>query len=51
MATGWTAGFQFPTGAGDVFLFHSIQIGFGAHPASYLMGIGRFFLGSKTAVA
>jgi hypothetical protein len=32
-------------------LLHFVQIGFGAHPASYLMGIGGFFPGGKVAGA
>jgi hypothetical protein len=43
----WRAGIQFPAGARDFPLFHSIQTGF--HPASYPMGIGGSFPGDKTA--
>jgi hypothetical protein len=33
----------------DVFLFHSVQTGFGAHPASYPMATGVFLPGGKAA--
>jgi hypothetical protein len=43
VATGWTSGVQFPAGARNVSLLHSGQVGSGAHPASYPMGvIGSF---------
>jgi hypothetical protein len=35
IATGWKAGVRFLAGAGDIYLLHSVQIGFGAHSASY----------------
>jgi hypothetical protein len=31
----WTAGIRLPVGAKDISLLHSVQTGFGAHPASY----------------
>jgi hypothetical protein len=31
-------GVEFPTGARDFYLFQSVQIGFGAHPASNHIG-------------
>jgi hypothetical protein len=36
-------------GARDFSLLHSIQAGFGAHPASYHMGARDFFHGGKVA--
>jgi hypothetical protein len=42
----WTASVQFPTGAKDFSLFHSVQIGSGANTA-YLMGTGAFPPGFK----
>jgi hypothetical protein len=32
---------RFPAGAGNFSLHHSVENGFGAHPASYLMGNNR----------
>jgi hypothetical protein len=37
-ATSWTDGFLFPAGARDFSLFHNVQTGSGAHPASYPVG-------------
>jgi hypothetical protein len=37
IATSWVAGVQFPAGVTDFSLFHSVQVGPGAHPASYPM--------------
>jgi hypothetical protein len=37
-------------GRGDFLLFHSVQTGSGAHPASYSMGNRGSFLGDKAAV-
>jgi hypothetical protein len=34
---------QFPAGAGNFSLHHSVQIGSGVHPVSYPMGIGGLF--------
>jgi hypothetical protein len=48
---GWAIGVQFPAGAGNFSLRHRVQTGSGAHPASYPMGIGGLFLGSKAARA
>jgi hypothetical protein len=42
---------RFPAGARDFSLFHSIQTGFGAHPASYPIGTGGSFPKGKTAEA
>jgi hypothetical protein len=38
--TDWTTGVQVPIGARTLSLFHSVQTGSGAHPASYSMGTG-----------
>jgi hypothetical protein len=51
IGTGWMAGVQFPAGAKDVSLFHSVQTGSGALPASYSMDIRVYFLGDKAAGA
>jgi hypothetical protein len=40
---------RFPTGAGDLSLFHCDHAGSRAHPASYPMVTGASFPGSKTA--
>jgi hypothetical protein len=32
--------FRFPAGAGNFSLYHQVQDGLGAHPASYPMGTG-----------
>jgi hypothetical protein len=40
VATGWTAGVQFPARGKRFSLLHSVQTGSGAHPASYPMGTG-----------
>jgi hypothetical protein len=42
---------RFLTGAGDFSLHHRVQNGFGAHPASYPMGIRGSFPGGKVAGA
>jgi hypothetical protein len=42
---------RFPAGAGNFSLHHRVQNGSGAHPASYLMGTGGSFHGSKAAGA
>jgi hypothetical protein len=34
---------QFPAGARDFFLLHSVYIGFGAQPVSYTMGTNGSF--------
>jgi hypothetical protein len=44
---GWTAGVQFPVGARDFSLLHSVQTNAGAHPASYPMRIGTVSPGIK----
>jgi hypothetical protein len=41
----------FPAGAGNFSLHHRVQNGSGDHPASYPMGNGGSFPGSKTAEA
>jgi hypothetical protein len=56
IATGYglddrTIGVRFPVGAGNCSLRHRVQTGSGAHPASYPMGIGNSFTGSKAAGA
>jgi hypothetical protein len=38
VATGCTAGVQFPGGERDFSILHSVQTGSGAHLASYPMG-------------
>jgi hypothetical protein len=38
---------RFPEGAGNFSLHHSVQNGFGAHPASYPMGTRDLSLGVK----
>jgi hypothetical protein len=38
---------RFPAGAGNSSLYHRVQIGCGAHPASYPMGTGDYFPGLK----
>jgi len=43
------SGIQFPEGAGNFSLNHCIQNSSGAHPASYPMGTGGSFPGSKAA--
>jgi hypothetical protein len=40
---------RFPAGAGDFSLHYRVQNGSGAHPASYSMGTGGSFPGSKAA--
>jgi hypothetical protein len=40
-------GVRFPAGAGNFSLHHCVQIGSGAHPASYPMGTRGSFPGSK----
>jgi hypothetical protein len=49
LATGWTIkGPEFEFRFGQEFsLLHVVQIGPGAHPASYPMGTGGSFLGGK----
>jgi hypothetical protein len=46
-AMGWTTGARFPEGAGLLLLRYSVQIGSGAHPPSYPVGIGSYFPGVK----
>jgi hypothetical protein len=41
----------FPVGAGNSSLWHSVQTGSEAHPASYPMGTGGSFPGGKAARA
>jgi hypothetical protein len=50
-ATGWTAGVLFPTGSRDFSVLHSIQPGYGIHPASYPKGIRDSSPGGKAAGA
>jgi hypothetical protein len=42
---------RFPEGAGNFSLYHCIQNGTGAHPASYPIGTGGSFSGGKAAGA
>jgi hypothetical protein len=44
-------GVRFPAGAGNFSLRHRVQTGSGAHAASYAMGTGGSFPGSKAAGA
>jgi hypothetical protein len=44
-------GFRVPAGAGNVSLYHRVQNGSGAHPASYSMDIRGSFPGGKAAGA
>jgi hypothetical protein len=47
--TGWTVGVRFPAAARNFSLFHSVQIGSGAHPVSYTMRNGGLFPEGKEA--
>jgi hypothetical protein len=47
LTTGWTIGFRSPTEAEDSSFSPCVQTGSGAHPASYPMGTGGPFPGSK----
>jgi hypothetical protein len=53
IATGYEleVGVQFPAGTIDVSLFHSVQTGFGVHPASHSMDIRCSLRGGKTGGA
>jgi hypothetical protein len=42
-------GVRIPAGAGNFSPRHRVQVGSGAHPASYIMGTGSSFLGDKAA--
>jgi hypothetical protein len=44
-------GVRFPTEAGNFFLHHRVQTGFGIHPAPYPLGNRGSFLGGKAAGA
>jgi hypothetical protein len=48
-ATGWTAGFRFPSGAGDFPSLHNVQNGSVAHLTSYLRDSGGYSLRAKAA--
>jgi hypothetical protein len=48
LRAGWS-GVWVPAGTGNFSLHHRVQIGSGAHPASYPMGTRGSFLGGKTA--
>jgi hypothetical protein len=50
MYPGWSE-IRIPAGAGNFSLHHRVQIVFGAHPASYLMGTRESFSGNKAAGA
>jgi hypothetical protein len=41
------SGIRFPAGTGNVFPFHRVQTGPGAHPTSYPIGTGFSFPGEK----
>jgi hypothetical protein len=43
----WMIGVRFPAGTGNFSLRHRVQIGPGAHPASYPRGYWGSFLGVK----
>jgi hypothetical protein len=45
------SGNRFPEGAGNFSLLHRVHTGSGAHSASYAMGTGGSFPGSKAAGA
>jgi len=45
----YSNGVRFPTRARNFSLRHRVQNGFGAHPASYLMGTRGSFTGGKAA--
>jgi hypothetical protein len=47
MATGWTAGVQFPVRTRTISLFHSVETGSGAQPASCPTGTDTLSLGIK----
>jgi hypothetical protein len=47
LTTDWTAGVRSPTEAEDISCNLCVQTGSGAHPASYTMGTGGSFPGSK----
>jgi hypothetical protein len=47
-ATGWAAWVRFPTEARNFSLIHSVDTDSGAHPASYPMSTGGFFLGGRS---
>jgi hypothetical protein len=47
IATGLTAGVQFPAGTKYIFLLHSVHIDSGTHPASYTNGIRALSPGIK----
>jgi hypothetical protein len=49
IATGWTTGVRFLVRARDFSLLHSVQTGFQAYLASYLMGTGRSIPGDREA--
>jgi ankyrin repeat protein len=42
---------RFPAGAGELPLYHRVQNGSGAHPASYTVGTGGSFTGDKATGA
>jgi hypothetical protein len=45
----WGSRVRFPVGVGNFSLHHRVQIGSGAHPASYPMGTRDSFPGGKAA--
>jgi hypothetical protein len=48
LRAGWSE-VRDPAGAGNFSLHHRLQVGFGAHPASYPTGTRSTFLGGKEA--
>jgi hypothetical protein len=51
IATGYELGSEFESRLGKEFFLHVVQTGSGAHPSSYSIGTGGFFLGDKAAGA
>jgi hypothetical protein len=51
IAMSWTAGVRFPARARNISLFHSVQTGFGAHPAFYPVVTGGSFPRGIVAVS
>jgi hypothetical protein len=46
---GWSSRVGYLVGTGNFSLYHGVQDGSGAHPASYPMGTGGSFPGGKAA--
>jgi hypothetical protein len=47
----WGSRVRFPAGVGNFSLYHRVQNGSGAHPASYPMGTRGSYPGGKAAMA